>query len=537
MAESRHRPFAEHPPSTERSLLALQPKGPDWRIPKWYPINDQQYSAIHSDAELLLYGGGSGGGKTDLLVADACKEWENPTLRALLIRRSFTEMHNIKDRCAAIYKPMGAKWNGEDHIWAFPTGAQVRLGFMKENGDVTHHQGIPFSVLLVDESTFLPEKAIRDLLPWLAVPNPQLHRRVRLATNPGEIGADWHIQALLKGHCPIHNPEQSVRPGEIRRRGAAKWGDGVPIPLTTQFIPSLAKDNPLYGQHKIDLLQTQTAERRERLLTGCWCALTGRYFAFLSPDHRRPYAEAGEQWWYTFIISIDYGFGESWAAAGLYCITEPNPQYPEGQMFKIAEMEEKEMGSVDFARQVCREWVEPIKAGGQRRRIVTWYYDPAMDSHTGTGKSNKQIMDEVFQQYDIPAIASAKDRIGNAQNLYNMLKYQQVVVCDTAPKTFNSLNTRMHDPKKPGDIKKVSGDVMDDYYDETSYAANTYFESPVKPKDIAFLERMKSMKEAGATDHTLWMEQQRRLLEQNLKQDDDEPIYLGRPHRKRILHR
>ncbi|HVH85708.1 MAG TPA: hypothetical protein VM912_03235 [Terriglobales bacterium] len=42
----------------------------------------------------------------------------------------------------------------------------------RKNGDVTHHQGIPFSVLLVDESTFLIEKAIRDLLPWLAVTNP-----------------------------------------------------------------------------------------------------------------------------------------------------------------------------------------------------------------------------------------------------------------------------------------------------------------------------------------------------------------------------
>ena len=536
MAKSMHRQFAENLPNAERSLLALQPRGPDWKIPNWYPINDQQYSAIHSDAELLLYGGGSGGGKTDLLVADACKEWENPALRALLIRRSYTEMHNIKDRCAAIYKAMGAKWNGKDNTWIFPSGAQVRLGYMKENGDVTHHQGIPFSVLLVDESTFLIEKAIRDLLPWLAVPNPYLHRRIRLATNPGEIGADWHIQALLNGHCPIHFPEQSVKPGQIRRRDAARWSDGTPIPLTIQFIPSLAGDNPLYGQHKIDLLQTQTADRRERLLTGCWCALSGRYFAFLTPACKRPYAEAQEQWWHTHIICIDYGFGGSWAAAGLYSITEPSAAYPEGQMFKVAEMEEHHMGSRDFARKVCETWVEP-PLGGQRRRFAAWYCDPAMGAHTGTGNSNRDLMDEVFQQYDIPNILAAKDRIGNAQNLYNMLKYQKVVICDSCPKTFQSLSTRMYDPARPGDIKKVENDVMDDYYDETSYAANTFFESAVKPKDVAFLERIHNMREAGSSDHTIWIEQQMRVLKQAQEENDDEPIYLGRRHGRLILRR
>ena len=541
MAKSGHREFAENLPNAERSLLAWQPQGPDWKIPKWYPINDQQYSAIHSDAELLLYGGGSGGGKTDLLVADACKEWENPALRALLIRRSLTEMHNIKDRCAAIYKPMGAKWNGKDNTWTFPSGAQVRIGYMNENGDVTQYQGIPFSVLLVDESTFLIEKAIRDLLPWLAVTAPHLHRRIRLATNPGEIGADWHIRALLKGHCPVHNPEQSVTPGAIRRRGAAKWSDGQPIPLTTQFIPSLAGDNPLYGQHKIDLLQTQTDDRRERLLIGCWCALTGRYFNFLTPAYKRPYAEAGEQWWHNHIICVDYGFGGSWAAAGLYSITEPSPQYPEGQMFKIAEMAERQMGSRDFAQKVCEEWVEPsvgiLNRDRQRRRIVAWYHDPSMDAHTGTGNSNAEIMDEVFQRYDIPRIAAAKDRIGNAQNLYNMLKHRQVVICDSASGTFNSLSTRVHDPKKPGDIKKIEADVMDDWYDETSYAANTFFESAVKPKDVAFREKIERMREAGVSQHSLWIEQQMQVFKQAQEEDDDEPIYLGRRPLKRIMRR
>ena len=205
-------------------------------------------------------------------------------------------------------------------------------------------------------------------------------------------------------------------------------------------------------------------------------------------------------------------------------------------MFKVAEMEEHEMGSSDFARKVCETWAEP-SLGGQRRRFAAWYCDPAMDAHTGTGKSNRDLMDEVFQRYDIPNILAAKDRIGNAQNLYNMLKYKKVVICDSCPKTFHSLSTRMYDPKRPGDIKKVENDVMDDYYDETSYASNTFFESAMKPKDVAFLEKMQHMQETGVNQHSIWIEQQRRLLAQMQEQDDDEPIYLGRPPRKEIVRR
>jgi hypothetical protein len=506
----------------------------------WYPINAGQLTALYSPAEMLLYGGGSGGGKTDLLVADAAQEHDNPNLRALLIRRSFTEMNQLMDRCYAIYSQMGATYKGEDHTWRFPAGypngARVQLGYMKDNGDVTQYQGNPRTWLGVDESTFLLEKAVRDLLPWLATTDASLFPRVRLATNPGEIGADWHIKVFLRGRCPLHHPDESVKPGVVYR--GARWpSDNVSIGLTVSFIPSLASDNPLYGDKKLAMLASQTAERRDRLLTGCWCQLSGRYFSFLNEQFKRPYAESGDRWWYTHIISIDYGYGGnnggSWAAAGLYAITEPSPAFPEGRMYKVGEMIEPEMGSKDFARQICDRWAEP-HLGEQRRRFAGVYFDPANDAHTGTGKSNMDLMMEVFERYDIPGLKAAKDRVGNAQNLYNMLKYGQVVICDSCPQTFTSLSTRMHDEKNPGDIKKIKGDPLDDYYDETAYAANTYFEQTVMPTEVANLERLKRMQEQGANDRTIAIEMQKMMTKQ---QKEDAPIYLGRHRRGPVVRR
>ena len=123
--------------------------------PVWWPISAPQQTAMHSKAQILLYGGASGGGKTDLLVADAMQEYENTNLRAILIRKSFTEMNQIMDRCKAIYQPFGAFYRSRENSWIFPSGARIRLGYMANDASITMYQGNPFSYLGIDESTLL----------------------------------------------------------------------------------------------------------------------------------------------------------------------------------------------------------------------------------------------------------------------------------------------------------------------------------------------------------------------------------------------
>jgi len=316
--------------------------------------------------------------------------------------------------------------------------------------------------------------------------------------------------------------------------------DGVDTNLTTCFIPSLATDNPFYGKEKIDRLRSQTAENAERLLIGCWCELSGAYFKFLRPHYRMPYAEVGEQWWWSHIISVDYGFGESWAAAGLYAISEATVDYPEGRMFQVGELVQQEMGSEDFAKLIVSAFVTPY-LGEQRRKIDYAVFDPATDAQTGTGKSNFDIMRAVLSDAGVGCIKAAKgagSRISNAQNLYRMLKTGpldkpeewkpgQLVICDTAPITFASLTTRIHDKSKPGDVKKIDGDPKDDLYDTLSYGANTFFNKSEAPKEVAQLSKLKEYKEAGMDEHSLNIYRMKMQTEQ---QNDDAPAYLGRRH-------
>ena len=505
----------------------------------WRPVNDQQLSAMHCKAQALLFGGGSGGGKTSFLVADAAQEYDNPNLRALIIRRSYTEMPQIIDLSRAMYSQMGATYRGDEHTWRFPSGAQVRLGYMRGGGDIGAYQGIPFSYLGVDESTYLQEHSVRDILPWLASTDPDLFCRLRLCTNPGQVGADWHMAVFLRNHCPLHFAAESVEPGAIYR--GSKWMDGVETHLTTCFIPSLATDNPLYGKEKIDRLESQTAENAEKLLLGCWCALSGAYFKFLQPHYKIPYALAGEDWWYKHLIGIDYGYMGSWAAAGLYFISEPSAEWPEGRMYQIGELAENNMGSEDFAKQIGQSFIEPT-VNGHRREFEYAVFDPANDAQTGNGRSNFDIMREVLsEKYGVSCIKAAKgagSRISNAQNIYRMLKAGsldkpkewkpgQLVITDAAPITFSSLCSRMYDPKHPGDVLKVANDKKDDLYDQLCYVAATWWNGSEKPPEVAMHEKLKAYKEKGMDESSLAIYQGQ--MQRELSKPEA-PITIGRRH-------
>ena len=58
----------------------------------------------------------------------------------------------------------------------------------------------------------------------MASTDPSLFPRARLCTNPGNMGAAWHLKIFLRDKCPIHFPKESVEIGSVYR--GAKWMSG-----------------------------------------------------------------------------------------------------------------------------------------------------------------------------------------------------------------------------------------------------------------------------------------------------------------------
>lgn len=502
--------------------------------PDWWPLNPAQQAALWSPAELLLFGGQSGGGKTDFLVGDAMQEYRIPSFRGLLLRESLGEMDQVGDRMEKAYLPLRAKYRqrtggGE---WKFPSGARIRFGYLAQDKDLGKYRGNPKSWIGIDESGLQPEKRVRTIVPWLAAVDPRLRVRMRLASNPGGVGHIWHMAVFLRNRCPLHFPANerdsdpwhtSVWPGQVYSGASWKWppSNAELVHMTTAFFPAAVTDNPLYGQDKVNKLLSQTPEIQMQLLHGCWCNAESLYFGFLRPEWMIPYHTIEDEWWWNHFLSIDFGYVNSSSAAGWFSIDES------GRVFGSGELVEKKMSAVEFAKKCCELWIKP-RMGEERPRVMFVVMDSAMDQHHDEGKSRFELMAEVFAEYGIVSVKSHKNPEDNAQNLYDGLANQYLVLTSKMKQTFNSLATRVVDERRA--VKKIHGDPMDDLYDMIAYAYNTWMLESVKPERMKVQEKLDAMRKRGA-DATAIARQS--LIETKRLADKERARAKGLPLRKR----
>lgn len=457
---------------------------------------------------------------TQFLAADAMQEYLHPRLRALLIRTTLEEQQELEDIQQRMYEPKGAQWWKKR--WRFPSGATIRPGYLAQDKHLRRYQGNPYSWLGIDESGQHPEHRIRFMIGWLAAPTDSgLRVRGRFTSNPGDIGHAWQMKVFLRNRCPVHYPadaaddrrhETSVYPGRVY--AGATWTDDSPVHKTTCFIPARLIDNPLYGREKLESLLTQSKAIQQQLLYGCWCNAAGLYFDFMRPDMVVPYATIGDSWWWQHCISIDYGYGNSSAAAGMYAIS------PNGVVFKTRERIESKMPALKFAKSICRDgfrqaefpkqgpqenWLKKLKPRDpERPRMSFCVMDEAMDQHRGTGKSVYDVIAEVMAENGIGSMKAAHDPQGNAQVLYNGLANRLCVLTRDSvdlPLSYRSIASRIVDERKA--VKKIHGAWEDDSYDETSYMYNTWRQNSEKPARTALAEELSQMRKDGMDETSI----------------------------------
>src|ERR1700753_2025389 len=284
----------------------------------WMPATAAQKAALDSEADILFFGGSAGSLKTETMLMDAVQEYENPHLRAIIFRSSFVEMTDLIDKTRRLYAPLGGGFVGSPKwTWTFPSGATIRFAYMKTDDDVWKYLGPRYSFIGFDESTLHTEKQVRNILGRLSSTDPSLRLRVRLTSNPGNVGAAWHQSLFLRGHCPVHNAQKAAQSGRLYRD--CVWpSDGAKIPFTISFIPGKLSDHKLLDADYSKRLHMMAGGAAAAMEQGCWCTLEGAYFPFIHRGMIRPLAEAGVEWWHNHFLSIDYGYGKSSSSVGLY---------------------------------------------------------------------------------------------------------------------------------------------------------------------------------------------------------------------------
>lgn len=237
----------------------------------WLPDsrNDPQVSAFYSKADLLLYGGAAGSGKTSLLVGLATTQHH----RSVVFRSKAVDLRGVEEYLMEVMGRDG--WNGQDKILR-RADRVIELGHLEKPGSEKSWQGRPHDFIGFDEGAQLSRAKVQFVLGWLRSVDPNQRRRAVIASNPPTGGeGEW----LIEWFAPWLDPQfaDPAVSGELRwaatapdREGTTVWlGGKDPIaftegrnyrlatqaeidrndrdvirPMTRTFIPGKLEDNP-----------------------------------------------------------------------------------------------------------------------------------------------------------------------------------------------------------------------------------------------------------------------------------------------------
>jgi hypothetical protein len=224
-----------------------------------------------ADEREVMFGGAAGGGKSDALLMAALQYVEVPGYAAILFRQTHADLAMagaLMDRAQEWLGGTAAKWNSQEKVWTFPSGATLSFGYLSEENHRFRYQSSEFQFIGFDELTQFKERDYRFLFSRLrrTVDN-QVPLRMRSGTNPGGLGHLWVKRRF--------DPEGRRDPVPGRRFVGARLEDNPYLDIPT-YERSLAE------------LDSQT---RRQYRSGDWTDFGGSHY---SPNLWPRYADVGD---------------------------------------------------------------------------------------------------------------------------------------------------------------------------------------------------------------------------------------------------
>lgn len=190
------------------------------------PNPGPQTEALHSPADVLLFGGAAGGGKSALEVG----AWFHGHTNALTLRREATQLDALIDFSRAIGEPEHGKYvGGSENVFRRSDGGKMKFGGMRQLDDWRKYAGNPYDLMNFDEALEFAKEQIFSLLAWNRTTIQGQRCRAILGSNPPRGGdGGW----VYEEFAPWLAPQNGVRakPGElvwcINVDGVTQWVDG-----------------------------------------------------------------------------------------------------------------------------------------------------------------------------------------------------------------------------------------------------------------------------------------------------------------------
>lgn len=277
-----------------------------------YVPTPKQKMFHESKAHEILYGGAAGGGKTKAIVMDAlfrCMQW--PKTTAVIFRRTYGELEDTDIKEANESYPEGVgTYNVGRHEFRLKNGSKILFRHCEYEADRFNYSGLEAQWMYFDELTTFTQ-VIYDFLKTRLRAKKKLGvvPVVRSASNPGNIGHGW-----VKKYFVDAAPYMEIRRQEIYSEALHKTKV-----IKTQYIPSLATENPHITDDYIFELEQKPEALRRALLNGDWDSFEGQVFTeFVNrPDLGKKFTHVIEDFpiplhWPRY-FSFDFGYSDPFA--------------------------------------------------------------------------------------------------------------------------------------------------------------------------------------------------------------------------------
>ena len=275
------------------------------------PQPGKQTEFLASPADVAIYGGSAGSGKTYGLLLDPLRFFHLDNVNAVILRRTKTQLGlpgSIWAESQKIYGSLGCKPNLTKMQYKFAKNSYLKFAGIQYESDVNNFQGSVMDFLGFDELTHFSEEQFWYLLSRVRSSGAKMKPYVRATCNPENCWVFHLLSWWLDQNTGYPIPERAGKLRWLLRLGNANYWfsnklaaeqyiqshdiDERHEPLSFTFIPATINDNQILikndPSYYARLSQLKESEKI-KLLYGCW---------LFKPEGKLFKAE----WFQTFVI-------------------------------------------------------------------------------------------------------------------------------------------------------------------------------------------------------------------------------------------
>lgn len=401
---------------------------------------------------------------------------ENPGSTANLMRRTYPELESsLIKKSLEMFPPEFCRYNSAKHQWTIATGAKnsyVLFGHCEREADVFKHRSAEWQYLGIDESTSFSQDMFEQLMTRVRASVPGVVCKVRLCSNPGQLGHGWHKNYFGIGE---HKPYEVWRP-------AKAVGDKYDPP-TRSFIPATIFDNPALLANDpgyLARLEALPESQKRMLLYGDWEGFSGQYFTeFDRATHMIQPFTIPRHW--KLYRSVDFGFEKPFSCHW-HAVDD------RGHCYTYREAYRRGLRDKEQAKLIKDSSIRPSESQGAPPEPETFEFTVGDPSQVVRSKDTGITTQHNYHEQGIPIFPGSNARVPGWMAMRNWLSIDPATgtpywqMFTTCPELIREIEEAVYDPNKAEDLDTRGSDHA---LDECRYffMARPAPANPLKPVD------------------------------------------------------